>query len=157
MPFGSRSDPSLTISFTFHHKAFPGAVVHQLGLPGFALDLNDAHLRALHGFADGLRIGRIVLAALAAQPIRGDELRGDQPHPVAVPHEQPRPVARTGTRFHADQARRQRGDQFMQLVASDRRTHLRSATGLVDAVDGKNVLGEIDASGNNGHGLPLSD
>jgi GH25 family lysozyme M1 (1,4-beta-N-acetylmuramidase) len=63
----------------------------------------------------------------------------------------------TRTGFHADQARRQRGDQLNQLVARDWRPHQRSATGLVDTVDGKNVLGEIDANGNNSHCLSLSE
>lgn len=58
-------------------------------------------------------------------------------------------------RGYPDAQRRQRGDQFAQLVARDRRTQQRSATGFVDTLDGKNVLGEIDAYGNCGHYLPL--
>ena len=69
------------------------------------------------GFADGGGIGRIVLAALAAHAVGGDELGGHQFDGVAVLPEQPCPVVRAGAGFHADQARRQLRDQRQQLLA----------------------------------------
>jgi hypothetical protein len=78
----------------------------------------------------------------------GGELRADQPHGVAVPHEQPHPVVRTGRGFNAN--------QFDQLVACDRRT-LTQRDRLRLRSRRQNVLGEIDANGNNCHGLPLSE
>jgi hypothetical protein len=74
---------------------------------------------------------------------------------MTVTNEQPRPVVRTGARFHADRARRQRGDQLVQLRTRHARTHELRLAGFIDAVGGKHVLGKIDADGENGHALPL--
>ena len=45
----------------------------------------------------------------------------------------------------------------MQSGARHAAAHQRGLAALIDAVDGENVLGEIDADEDNGHGLPLSD
>ena len=74
---------------------------------------------------------------------------------VARGLEQACPVVRAGAGFHADHAGRQGRDQRMQLVARHRRAHKLRLAGLVDAVHGKNVLGEIDTDSQNSHGLPL--
>lgn len=47
--------------------------------------------------------------------VRGDELGGDQFDAVAVLAEQSGPVVGAGAGFHADQARRELGDQRQQL------------------------------------------
>ena len=60
------------------------------------------------------------------------------------------------TRFHADQARRQRGDQLQQLAACNARANQGGAACGIHAMDRKDVLGEIDSQSNNSHGLPLS-
>ena len=52
-------------------------------------------------------------------------------------------------------AGRQRGDEFVKLVAGDGGAHECGLACRVDAVDGENILGEIDADGENDHGLPL--
>ena len=75
---------------------------------------------------------------------------------VAMLPEQPRPVVRTRTRFHADQARRQVGDQRQQVRALHFRLDQRGLAAIIDAMQGKYVLGEIDSYGDNVHGLPLS-
>ena len=49
-----------------------------------ALDRHEAHVRSLHGLADGLGVGGVVLASLAAHPIWCDELGCHQPSGVAV-------------------------------------------------------------------------
>jgi len=64
-------------------------------------------------------------------------------------------VVRAGAGLHADGARRQRRDQFQQLVARHLRPQQRGATALVDPVHREDVLGEIDADEYDGHGLPL--
>ena len=112
-------------------------------------------MRPLHRFASGRRIGGVVLAALALEPVRGNELRCHQPNGVTVTNEQPRPVVGTGARFHADHARWQGGDQLVQLRTRHARTHELGLAGFIDATDGEDVLGKIDADGDNGHALPL--
>ena len=62
----------------------------------------------------------------------------------------------TGTRFHADGARRQVGDQRQQICARNFRLDQRGLAATIYAVHGKYVLGEIDSYGDNVHGLPLS-
>lgn len=81
---------------------------------------------------------------------------GHQAHGVAQALEQPRPVVGAGAGFHADHAGRQRGHQFCQLRPRHIRAHQRRLTRLINAVQGKHVLGEIDTQIQNGHGLPLS-
>jgi hypothetical protein len=74
---------------------------------------------------------------------------------VPLLRKEPRKVVRTGAGFHADRARWQRGDQLLQPSTRHARTHQRWLAVLVDPVDRKNVLGEIDPDVQNGHGLPL--
>ena len=51
--------------------------------------------------------------------------------------------------------RRQRCEQFVQLGARHVRPHHLGFAGRVHPVDGKHVLGEIDADEYDSHGLPL--
>ena len=83
----------------------------------FFLDRDEAHVGAGDGFADGGGIRRIVFAATAGHAVGRDELRRHQFDGVAVLPEQPCPVVRAGTGFHADQARRQLRDQRQQFCA----------------------------------------
>jgi hypothetical protein len=62
----------------------------------------------------------------------------------------------TNTGFHADQARRQVGNQRQQLVAWDFGFDQFCLAAFIDAVDCKNVLGKIDSDGDNAHDFPLS-
>ena len=102
----------LTIDESLAH-----AVDAQAPLRVDALDGHEAHVRALDGFADGLRVRRIVLAFAPAQPVRRHELGRDDAHRVAQGLKLPRPVVRTRARLHADQARRQLGHQLQQRIA----------------------------------------
>lgn len=120
-----------------------------------ALDRHKAHLRTLHGFADRLRISRVVLTSLAAQAVRRHELGRDDAHRVAELLKLPRPVVRARARLHADHARRQFGDQLQQRISPDRRAHQHRLAFRIHSVHHKHVLGEIDPNRNNGHGLPL--
>ena len=98
--------------------ALAGAVHHQPRSAGRSVLTGTKRMFGrVHGFADRRGVGGVVLAALAAHAVGRDELGRHQPHGVAVGCEQPRPVVRAGAGFHADGARRQRGDQLMQLGA----------------------------------------
>ena len=89
------------------------------------------------------------------EPIGHDELGCDQPDGVAGSDEQPCPVMSTRAGFHADRARRQSGDEFMQSGARHRRANELGAAELIDPVHCKYGLGEIDPDVDNGHGFPL--
>ena len=115
---------------------------------GFAVmcQLTSQHRRGIGGF---------VLAAFAAHAVRRHELGGHQLDGVAVHSEEPGPVVGAGAGFDADGARRQGGDEFVQLGANDLGMTQHDGTAGVDAVQGKHVLGEIDSSVQNAHELPL--
>ena len=122
----------------------------------FFLDRDEAHVRPPHGFADRGGVRGVVLAALAGQAVGADELRRHQLDGMAMLAELPRPVVRAGAGFHADQARRQLDDQLQQFVARNFRLDQHGLAVIINAMHGKNVLGQIDANGDNAHGLPLS-
>jgi len=65
-------------------QALPGAVPGEEDLRVFFLDRDEAHVGSPHGFANRGRIRRVVLVALAAHPIGGDELGRHQAHGGAV-------------------------------------------------------------------------
>ena len=75
---------------------------------------------------------------------------------MAEAAEFPRPVVRAGTGFHANQAGRQLGDHFEQLAANHLGLDENRLAALVSAMQSEYILGEIDAYGDNIHGLPLS-
>jgi hypothetical protein len=139
------------------NEPLAGAVHEQLRLLLDALGRNEPHIGPPDGLADGKRIGRVVLAALAREAVGHHELGRHQAHRVTMAREQPRPVMRARARFHADQARRQGRDQLKQLGASDAGTNQHRTARIIHAMHGKNVLGEIDSQSDNSHGLPLSN
>ena len=65
------------------------------------------------------------------------------------------PPARFAGRSATDHARRQRRDQRMQLLADHRRSNQLGLAPMIDAVNSKNILGQINTDGQNRHGLPL--
>ena len=138
-------------------KALASPVHHQRGLLFEGLDWHEAHVRALDGFADRRGISGVVLAPLAAHAVGRDELRRDQPHRVARRLKQPRPMVRARASLHADHARRQRVNQRVQRVARHGRAHQLGFASLVEAMHRENILGKINTSGQNRHGLPLPD
>src|SRR6186713_3107780 len=64
-------------------------------------------------------------------------------------------MMRSRAGLHANGARRQRGHQLMQPGTLHARAHQYCLAVLVDSVDRKNVLGEVDPNEQNSHGLPL--
>jgi len=131
------------------------AVHHQTRLLLLGLDRHEAHGGALHRLADGRGVGRIVLAAQAAHAIGRHELGRHQPNRVAMGGKQPGPVVGAGAGFDADEARRQGGHHFEQPGAWHARQQQFGLAGVVDTVQGKDVLGEIDSNGQNGHDFPF--
>jgi len=65
------------------------------------------------------------------------------------------PVVGAGARFYADQARLGRCDELKQLGARHVGPNLCGLACGIYAMNGKDVLGEIDSDGDNVHGLPL--
>jgi hypothetical protein len=74
---------------------------------------------------------------------------------ASVGREQACPVVAARASLHGDGARRQGRDEFVQLGARHRRAHQCGLARCTHPVDCKDVLGEIDADVDNGHGLPL--
>ena len=105
----------------------------------------------LHGFANGGGIGGVVLAPFATQSIRRDELRRDQTHLVAHGQSLTRPMMGTRAGLHADQARRQVAERRKQLGAWHPRLHPNRFANLIDAMNGKPILGKIDPNAHNRH------
>src|SRR5450631_3257030 len=64
-------------------------------------------------------------------------------------------MMRTRAGLHAHGARRERRHQLMQPGTLHARAYQHRLAVLVDSVERKNVLGEIDSHEQNSHGLPL--
>jgi len=71
------------------------------------------HARSRRGFADGLRIVAIILAAFDE---RFDILRRDQPHPMAQGLKRTAPIMRPATSFHRHSDGRQLGEEGHQIL-----------------------------------------
>jgi len=65
-------------------------------------------------------------------------------------------VVGAGAGFDADQARGHLDDQRQQLIPGDLRLDQYGFAVLIDAMDGKDVLGKIDSNCDNALGFPLS-
>src|SRR6516225_11361409 len=94
------------------HQEIAGSKHDAVRLLLFGLDRNEAHARPLGRFTDGLCIGGIVLLLLDE---RLDIGRRDQAHMMAQLSDLTRPVLRTGTGLHRDDAwrlRRQEADKL---------------------------------------------
>ncbi len=112
------------------------------------LDWHKAHRGSGHGLADCLGVGHIVLVAL---DVGLDELRRHQPNRVPQSLQLPRPVVRTRTRLHADQAGGQIGEERCNLLTLELLAQFHLAVS-VHAVDLEHVLGQIEADCRNLHG-----
>jgi hypothetical protein len=73
---------------------------------------------------------------------------------VAEPLKFTRPVVGTRTGFHADQTRRQSGDEFEEFGAWYFGAHEFGLAGFAHAMHGENVLCQVDSNGYDGHDFP---
>jgi hypothetical protein len=115
------------------------SVQHQRRLLFEGLDGHKPHRWPSHRLTDRFGVGRIVLVPLY---IGLHILRRHQTHLMAQRRQLARPVMRRRTSFHADQARRQPGEEGEQLTTSKLPAH-HDALGFVDAVHLKDVLGQV--------------
>ena len=127
------------------------------GVPGTERRLFARHEQSSGLFLSGLSVGRVVLAALAGHAVRRDQLGRHQPHGVAVGLEQPGPIVRTRAGLHADHRGRQRRDQRAKFGTRDHGLAQQHCSPNVVTMHGKNILRQIDTSGNNGHGTSASE
>lgn len=107
---------------------------HGLLLDG--LDRHEAHVGPRHGFADGFRIGCVVLVRL---DVGFDKLGGHQLDPVPEPLPFAGPVVSAAAGFHADQTRWQVSEESRNLLAPESFLQCSLAV-LVDAVNLERVL-----------------
>src|SRR6516225_4569141 len=98
------------------HQEIAGSEHDAVRLLLFGLDRNKAHAWPLRRFTDGLCIGRIVLLP---PDERLDVGWCDQAHVMAQLTDLTRPVVRTGTGFHRDDAPGLRCEKTEKLHASD--------------------------------------
>src|SRR6516165_2610209 len=98
------------------HQEIAGSEHDAVRLLLFGLDRNKAHARPLRRFTDGLCISRIVLLP---PDERLDVGWCDQAHVMAQLTDLTRPVVRTGTGFHRDDAPGLRCEKTEKLHASD--------------------------------------
>jgi hypothetical protein len=59
-----------------------------------------------------------------------------------------------GANFHADQARRQIGNKFIQLGAWHLGAPPHGLGKFIDAADGNDVFGEVNSNGYDSHDFP---
>jgi hypothetical protein len=135
------------------HQQLARPVQRQHRLLLGALRRHKAHARALHRLTDRLGIAAIGLVALH---VRLDVGGRHQPHLVAKPLQQPRPVMRAAAGLHADHRRRQCSEEPLDL-ASAQPLAQHHAAGCVDTVHLEDVLRQIQTDHANLHRgrLPL--
>jgi len=129
------------------HKPLTRTVHRQHRLLLHTLDRHKAHVRPHHRFTDRFSIGRIVLVGL---DVGLDELRRHQTHRVPIALQRARPVVRATARFHADQTRRQLGEEHRHLLAPQLLAQHHFAA-LVHSVHLKDILRQINANRRNLH------
>ena len=135
--------------------ALPGPMDEQQALLLHGLDGHKTHVRSCHRFANRCGIGRIVLDP-AVLAVWSDKLGSNQAHGMAQLLKLAGPVVGARAGLHANEARRQAGNEFKQLGSLDLGLDQQSLPGRIDPMNGKHVLGQIDPNRYDTHGLPLS-
>ena len=120
---------------------------HQSRLLFCRLDRHEPHRWTRHGFANGSGIGGIALGAL---DVALHVAWRHHPDGMAEPRQLARPIMRRATGLHADQAGRDLAEKLDDLFAPQLPGN-DDLPVLVDAVDLKDILGEINADGANLH------
>src|SRR6516225_4618943 len=121
------------------HQEIAGSEHDAVRLLLFGLDRNKAHARPLRRFTDGLCIGRIVLLP---PDERLDVGWCDQAHVMAQLTDLTRPVVRTGTGFHRDDAPGLRCEKTEKLHASDALTK-EHMPGTIGSMHLEHVLRDV--------------
>jgi hypothetical protein len=109
------------------------------------LHRHEAHGRPRHRLADRLRVGGVVLVAL---DVGLHVLGRDQTDPVAQLDELASPMVGAAAGLHADQARRQAGEELQHLAARQLLAQHRPAL-RVGAVHLEPGLCQVEADGRN--------
>jgi hypothetical protein len=120
----------------------PRTMKHQAALLLGTFGRDEAHVRPLHGLADGLGIGRIVLLALDVRLHIG---RRDEAHGMTESLKFARPMMRRRAGLDADQSGRQILEERDHIPALDLPAD-SDATLRVDAVNLKNRLCDVEAN-----------
>jgi hypothetical protein len=134
------------------HK-IAGFVQHQHGLLSLRLHRNEAHRRPRYRLHDRLRIGGVGLAPLH---VSLHVCRRHQPDLVTQCHQLARPMMRRGASLHANQTRRQRGEEGEHLPATELPANYDSAISA-HAVNLKYILRQIEPDDRNPFHDPLLD
>jgi hypothetical protein len=118
-------------------------VAHQRRLVQERAHADKPHRRPPHGFANRRRVGRVVLLP---PNIRLDIGRRHHPCVMAKLDQLARPVMRRRAGFEPDKTWGQRSEKLQELVAPDRLGD-RNAPQSINAVNLKNLLGQIEPNG----------
>ena len=132
---------------TLAHQKIARPLQHDRRLLFRRLDRHEPHRRPCHRLADCFRVGRVVLLAFN---IRLHILRRDQPDLMTQRAQLARPIMRRRTGFHAHQHRRQLAEK-RDHVAPAQTAADQYRAGIVNAVNLKNLLGEIKSNRANFH------
>ena len=120
----------------------------QNGLLGVVLDGHVPHLGAAHRFADGLGIIGVVLAGSPLMAVRCDQFGIHDARLVAELLQFSRPMMGAGASFHPDATRGKIAEVGQELGALQRPLDLALLL-LVNAIEDKKRLGQIDTDTNN--------
>jgi hypothetical protein len=129
------------------HQQVARPVDQQQRLLLLALDRHEPHRGACHSLTDRRGIRHVVLLP---PHVRLDIGRRHEPDLMAQAGEQPRPMMRPGTRFHAHQARRRAREGFDHFRTAQP-TPDHDPPGDIDAVQLKDILRQIQANCGNLH------
>ncbi|BCG83645.1 hypothetical protein MesoLj113b_71870 (plasmid) [Mesorhizobium sp. 113-3-3] len=120
---------------------------HQNALGIRRFDSHEPHCRSRHRLADRFRVGRIVLVALDVGLYVS---RRHQLDHMPECNQLPRPMVRRRAGLHADEARLHIAKQRDKLIAPNFSTEHRVSS-IIDAVNLKDVLGDIQSNRDNLH------
>ena len=154
---GQQTTDAVDAGRALFFEGFAQAMHAQHALLDQRFGRHEVHVRSGSRLADGGRIVGVVLAALALDPVRRDELRRDHAGIETTFAQLATPVVGTTASLHRHEAAcGQLGTPDEELLAFERPVRDHLARGI-DRVDLDQVLGQIDAdSCNVAHGTSPS-
>ena len=93
---------------------------------------------------------------LAPHAVWGHELWRHDPYCVTKVFELARPIVGTGAGLHTNETGRQASDEFEQLAPLDIWTYQLELASAIDAMDSKNIFGQVNSNSYDIHGHPFS-